>query len=126
MKTTSRKDLLLPLTSLFTSLSTLICCALPALLVSIGAGATLAGIISNFPQLIFLSKYKILVFSLAGIFIFISGIFKWINRNAPCPIDPKEAKLCMTLRKISNYIYLASILIFFIGIFFAFIATKIN
>ena len=53
MKTTSRKDLLLPLTSLFTSFSTLICCALPALLVSIGAGATLAGIISNFPQLIF-------------------------------------------------------------------------
>ena len=125
MKTTSKKDLLLPLTSLFTSFSTLICCALPALLVSIGAGATLAGIISNFPQLIFLSKHKILVFSLAGIFIFISGIFKWINRNALCPIDPNEAKLCMTLRKISNYIYLTSILIFFIGIFFAFIAPKI-
>ncbi len=125
MKTTSKKDLLLPLTSLFTSFSTLICCALPALLVSIGAGATLAGIISNFPQLIFLSKHKILVFSLAGIFIFINGILKWINRNALCPIDPKEAKLCMTLRKISNYIYLTSILIFFIGIFFAFIAPKI-
>ena len=125
MKTISKKDLLLPLTSLFTSLSTLICCALPALLVSIGAGATLAGIISNFPQLMLLSKHKLLLFSIAGILILVSGVYKWINRNAPCPINPIEAKLCIQLRTISKYVYIGSILIFIIGVFFTFIAPKI-
>ena len=37
--------------SLFTSTGTLICCALPALLVSIGAGAVMAGLIEAVPQI---------------------------------------------------------------------------
>lgn len=40
------------LLSIATSSSTLICCALPALLVAIGAGATLAGLVTAVPQLI--------------------------------------------------------------------------
>ena len=37
--------------SLFASSGTIICCALPALLVSIGAGAALSSLFSIFPQL---------------------------------------------------------------------------
>ena len=59
MRATSKKDIIIPLISLFTSFGTLICCALPALLVTIGSGAVLAGLISNVPQLLILSKYKI-------------------------------------------------------------------
>ena len=90
------KNITLPLISLFSSFGTLICCALPALLVSLGAGAVLAGLITNLPQLLFLSKYKIYVFGIAGVLIIASGYMLWINRNAPCPIDPIEACLLYT------------------------------
>ena len=125
MSLTSKKDLILPLFSLFTSFGTLICCALPALLVTIGSGAVLVGLISNFPQLLFLSKYKAFVFSIAGILILVGGIFRWVNRNAPCPIDPVQAKLCSRIRIISKYIYIGSIILFLIGAFFAFIAPRL-
>ena len=35
--------------SLFTSLSTLLCCALPSLLVLLGLGATVASVLSRYP-----------------------------------------------------------------------------
>jgi uncharacterized iron-regulated membrane protein len=119
------KNITLPLISLFSSFGTLICCALPALLVSLGAGAVLAGLITNLPQLLFLSKYKIYVFGIAGVLIIASGYMLWINRNAPCPIDPIEAKLCNKLRKLSKYIYIFSLIIFLIGTIFAFILPKL-
>ena len=62
MKPISSKNLIVPSLSLFTSLGTLLCCALPSLFVAIGAGAVLAGLISNMPFLIVLSKYKIILF----------------------------------------------------------------
>ena len=125
MKGVYLKNITLPLISLFSSFGTLICCALPALLVSLGAGAVLAGLITNFPQLIFLSKYKIYVFSIAGLIITISGYILWLNRNAPCPIEPMAAKLCNKLRKLSKYIYIFSLIIFLIGTIFAFILPKL-
>ena len=56
------KKTILPTLSLFASLSTLLCCALPALLVTLGAGAVLASIIHISPWLVFLSKYKVYTF----------------------------------------------------------------
>ncbi|MFP6779773.1 MAG: hypothetical protein VB916_05745 [Alphaproteobacteria bacterium] len=125
MKIESKKNIILPLISLFTSVGTLFCCALPALMVSLGAGAILAGIVSNFPQLIFLSKYKVYVFSIAGVLLLTSGYMLWNNRNAACPTDPIAAKMCTKLKIINKYIYIFSLIIFLIGLFFAFIAPKI-
>ncbi len=124
-KVTSKKDLIVPLISLFTSFGTLFCCALPALLVTLGYGAVLAGLVSNVPQILILSKYKIFIFSLASILILIGGFFLWVNRNAPCPIDPIEAKLCSSLRLFSKYIYIMSVILFLVGGFFAFFASKL-
>ena len=39
--------------SLLSSGSTIVCCALPAMLVAIGAGATLSTFIHYFPQIVF-------------------------------------------------------------------------
>ena len=85
MKPISSKNLLLPSLSLFTSLGTLFCCALPALFVVLGAGAALAGLLSNAPYLIVLSKYKVLLFLISGSLMIISGYLIWRSRNAPCP-----------------------------------------
>ena len=63
--------------SLFTSSGTIICCALPALLVSMGAGAALSSSIAVFPQLVILSIYKIPIFTGAFIMLIIAGILQY-------------------------------------------------
>ena len=125
MKPISSKNLLLPSLSLFTSLGTLFCCALPALFVVLGAGAALAGLLSNAPYLIVLSKYKVLLFLISGSLMIISGYLIWRSRNAPCPADPLKARACKRLRIASLIIYFFSAGIYSIGFFFAFIITKI-
>lgn len=106
---------------LFTSFGTLVCCALPALFVTLGAGAALAGLVSVFPQLIWLSEHKALVFGFAGAAILLSGFLQWKNRHASCPIDPVAAKACMRGRKLSAVIFWLSAAIYLTGFFFAFI-----
>lgn len=118
----SLKNKVLPTLTLFGSLGTLLCCALPALLVSLGAGAALVGLVSAFPQLVWLSEHKIGLFIVAGGLLVISGVIRYLARNAPCPIDVAEAKACMRLRRASARLYWFSVGIYAIGFFFAFVA----
>ena len=121
----TRKSLLAPTLSLFASTSTLLCCALPALLVTIGAGAVMAGIASNVPGYIWLTEQKVPLFAIAGVLLAIAAFFRWRSRNAPCPIDPDEARACARLRRISGIMLYASIAIYLIGGFFAFFAADL-
>lgn len=119
---TSKVSGLVSTLALFASFSTLFCCALPALFVSIGAGAALIGLVSAVPQLIWLSAHKVGLFIFAGCMISFSGTMRYINRNAPCPADPARAKACKRLRRISFSIFCGSLVIYCIGVYFAFIA----
>ena len=116
---------LMPTLSLFTSMGTLICCALPALLVTLGMGAALAGFVGSVPWITGISEYKEWVFAGAGIMLALSAFMQWRARYAPCPADPAKAKACMRLRKISVGILIFSILIYLIGFFFAFLAADL-
>ena len=121
----SWKQAIAPTLSLFTSTGTLICCALPALLVTLGMGASLAGFVSAAPWVASISEYKEWVFAGAGVMLALSTYLQWRGRNAPCPADPVKAKACARLRKISWGILIFSILIYLIGFFFAFLAADI-
>ncbi|MEZ4753071.1 MAG: hypothetical protein R3A13_02030 [Bdellovibrionota bacterium] len=116
-----RKEALIPLFSLFTSAATLVCCALPALLVSLGMGAVMAGLVSDFPILISLSKNKGILFIVAAILLLAAGVSLYVSRNAPCPVDPAKAKWCGRLRKIGVLIYSLSVILYCIGLFFAYL-----
>ena len=118
VKTAQKANIL----SLFTSGSTLICCALPATMVAIGSAATLTSLVSHFPQLIWISEHKVLVFSLAGAMLVIAGYLQWQVRNAPCPADLSLAVVCTKTRKNALMIYWISVAIFSLGAFFAFVA----
>lgn len=108
--------------SLFTATGTLVCCALPALLVSLGMGAALAGLVTAVPQLVWLSQYKIAVFAFAGFMLLVAVWAQYHQRNAPCPADVAKAKACARLRKISLIITMSAVLIYLVGAFFAFAA----
>ena len=125
MKSKILKQFITPSLSLFTSLSTLICCALPALLVSLGMGASLVGLVTIFPWISIISKFKIQIFLIAGLLLIFSGYLCWQGRNAPCPSDPIQAKICSKLRVVNLVIFLASLVIYLVGFFFAFLAVNI-
>jgi len=114
------------LVTLFASSSTLICCAIPALLVTLGAGATLSTFISIFPKIVWISEHKIEVFTFAGVMLTISGYMQWRGRLAPCPVDPVLRNACIKTRKASLIIYSFSLLLYLTGGWFAFIQPLIS
>tara|TARA_B100001989_G_scaffold252853_1_gene236591 strand:+ start:3906 stop:4304 length:399 start_codon:yes stop_codon:yes gene_type:complete len=119
------RQTILPTLSLFASMGTLLCCALPALLVTLGMGAALAGFVGTFPWITAISDYKAYVFAGAGIMLAAATFLQWRARYAPCPADPLKAKACSRLRKFSWVILIFSIVIYLIGFFFAFLAADI-
>lgn len=114
---------ILPVLSLFTSLGTLLCCALPALLVTLGLGAVLAGVVSAIPALTIVSEYKIPVFILAGVLLAMAVYVQWQSGNSPCPVDVMQKQACARVKKISWVILLFSIIVYLTGFFFAFVAV---
>jgi hypothetical protein len=119
------KELLISYLSLFTSTGTIFCCALPSLLVAIGMGASFAGLVGAFPQIVWLSENKMIVFTLSGLMILLSAFITYSNRNAPCPIDPKKALACKYSRMWSIRLLFFSGLIWIVGFSFAFVAPLI-
>jgi hypothetical protein len=119
--TESRGSLWSSLASLFASSSTLVCCAIPALLVALGAGAALSSLVSIFPQVVWLSEHKEALFGFAGLMMIGSGALQWRNRSAPCPIDPALRDACLKTRKTASYVYVASVVMYLIGGWFAFV-----
>lgn len=111
--------------SLFTSLGTLLCCALPALFVILGFGAAFAGIVGTVPQLIWFSEQKVWIFGLGACLLSLGGYLQWRAKNETCPIDPVLADACTTTRDWSKIIYLVSVGIYLFGAFFAFLAPRI-
>ena len=111
--------------TLFTSTGTLICCALPALLVSLGAGAVMAGLIEAVPQITWMGKNKALVFALAGALLLASGAWQWHARSLPCPADKAQAAACARARRVSWIVWGLSVALYAIGAFFAFFAAAL-
>jgi hypothetical protein len=119
------RTIVLEALTILSSFSTLLCCALPALLVSIGAGAALASLVSAVPQLVWLSEHKIPLFAFAGLMLAVSGISAYRNRHAPCPADPAQVASCIRLRHWSARIFYFSAATYAIGFFFAFFGTRL-
>src|SRR3954454_14943674 len=93
---------------LFTSLSTLLCCALPSLLVLFGLGATVASVLSEAPWLVALSHHKDWVFIVAGLLISINFVSvyavspKLQLKNGTC--DPNDPAACQTASRFSRIV----------------------
>ena len=117
----SRTGLWSSVLSLFASSGTLVCCALPALLVALGAGAALSSLVSVFPQVVWLSEHKIELFVFAGLAMAAGGWMQWRARTAPCPTDATLRRACLSTRRTSHRLYLFSVVVYAIGAWFAFV-----
>ena len=105
--------------SLFTSLGTLLCCALPSVLVLLGLGATVASFLSAFPFLVAMSRQKGWIFAVSGTLITLS--FVYLYRIAPrlqTACAPGEA--CETASRMSKIALWTAACIYAIGVFVAY------
>lgn len=114
-----------PTVALVTSLSTLICCTLPAVMITLGMGAALSSLTSNVPQLIWLSAHKPLVFGGSFILLCLAWLMRHLTRNMPCPADPAQAKVCSRLRAIGGWVLYIGFSVWAIGAFSAFVLPKL-
>ena len=120
---TKRRSALLSYFSLFTSVGTLICCALPSLLVLFGLGASVASMLSFVPWLVTLSRHKQATFAVSGLLIalgfvntyFISPRLKTSDACEPGDIACGEAS---RLSKVALWVSLG---IYSIGFFVAYV-----
>lgn len=108
------------LLALFASSSTLICCALPALFIALGAGATLASLVSAFPFLVTLSRHKVAISLAALAVLAIAGVVHYRVARQPCPADPELGRLCLKTRKRGRAVYYFSVGIFALATLFTY------
>jgi mercuric ion transport protein len=124
----ARRAALLNYFSLFSSFSTLICCALPSVLVLLGMGTAVASLLSAAPWLVILSRHKIWTFSIAGSLIAASFVMTYIvaprlPRGDVCAAQ--DPTTCGEVSKLSRVVLWGSALIWSGGFFAAYLLAPI-
>ncbi len=109
--------------SLFTSFGTLLCCAIPSTLVLLGFGAGLAGFLGYFPQLIWPSEHKGIVFGVSFFMLALAFAGQRFSDSKTCPMDKKDA--CESARSWATPILIVTFLINLVGAFYAFILPEL-
>ena len=111
--------------ALFASAGTLICCALPIVLVSLGFGAAVAALTSNFPLLVSLSKHKEWIFLLSGAVLVLAA---WLNARlrGDCPNDSALRALCVRTQRRRGRLFWASAIIWTVGFFAAYFTLPLR
>ena len=124
----ARRAALLNYFSLFSSFSTLICCALPSILVLVGMGTAVASLLSVAPWLVSLSRHKIWTFSIAGALIAASFVMTYVvaprlQRGDVCLAD--DPTTCGEVSKLSKVVLWGSALVWSAGFFVAYLLAPI-
>ena len=124
----ARRAALLNYFSLFSSFSTLICCALPSVLVLLGLGTTVASVLSAAPWLVSLSRHKVWTFSIAGTLIAASFVMTYViaprlREGEVCNAD--DPTTCGEVSMLSRAILWGSALLWSGGFFVAYLLGPI-
>lgn len=111
--------------TLLTSTGTLLCCALPIMLVTLGLGSAVVGLTGTLPWLVALSRHKEWVFAVSALLLAVGGWMLY-RRGRSCPTDPKLGRLCGSLDQWNRSIYWTSVAIWGIGFFAAFLLLPLT
>ncbi len=110
--------------ALFTTTGTLLCCALPITLVTLGLGATVAAMTSSFPFLITLSQHKVWIFVFSALMLILAG-WALYRPGRACPADAELGQACDRAMRWNRRIYWVSIGIWSVGFFAAYLALPL-
>lgn len=104
---------------------TLLCCALPILLVTLGMGASVAALVSAAPWLVTLSHYKIWMFAISAVGLVAAGFFLYRPGRA-CPTDPRLARLCAIADCWNRRVLTLAVALWSIGAFTAYLLLPLR
>jgi hypothetical protein len=124
----AKRAALLNYFSLFSSFSTLLCCALPSVLVLLGMGTAVASLLTAVPWLVTVSRHKIWTFSIAGVLIAISFVMTYLiaprlRQGEVCDAD--DPTTCGEISKLSRILLWGSAVIWSCGFFVAYLLGPI-
>ncbi|KGJ91673.1 hypothetical protein [Colwellia psychrerythraea] len=111
--------------TLFMVSGTLLCCALPILLVTLGFGAVVASVNYNIPGFIFLAEHKVWTLTIAALILMALAWIIW-RPNQHCPAEPRLADLCNKSKKLNKRIFWLSLTIWFIGFFSSYLLLPLR
>jgi len=111
--------------TLLASTGTLLCCALPILLVSLGFGAVVASLTSSLPVLVTLAEYESWMFSLSASLLLATAWVLWI-RPQHCPIDPQLAQRCTRARVWNRRVFWVATVVWAVGFTAAYLLLPIR
>ena len=117
-----------PFFSLFASLGTLVCCALPSLLVLIGLGTSVASLLSAMPWLVTLSQHKAVTFTVSGALLAAA----WAHRTLLAPrlaipeaCSAEAASACDRAASVGGRLLWVSTTFYVAGVFVAYALAPI-
>ena len=106
---------------LFASTSTLLCCALPILLVTIGLGAVSASLFANLPFLVTLSHYKAWLFAGSAVLL-AAAAWATLRPGRTCPTDSELAARCAAADRWNRRLLIVSSVLWVLGFVAAYLS----
>jgi mercuric ion transport protein len=110
--------------SLFASSSTLLCCALPMLLVAFGFGAASASLFATLPFLLTMVEYKAWMFVGSGLLMVAAAALLYLGKGS-CPADPELARQCNLVRRWNTRALLVASAVWIVGFSAAYLALPV-
>ncbi len=109
---------------LFTSMGTLLCCALPITLVALGFGAVSAALFANLPFLAVLAHHKLWLFVISAAFLVLAA-WALYRPGRACPTDPELAAQCARADRWNRRLFMISAGFWGIGFSAAYLALPL-
>ena len=111
--------------ALFASLTTLLCCALPIVMVSLGFGAAVAALTTTLPIISSIEMYRPWVFGISALLLAVTAAVLWLYQDS-CPADAELGAICTRARRMSRFLLGTGGVIWVVGFLFAYLALPIR
>ncbi len=111
--------------TLLASTGTLVCCALPIMLVTLGLGAAVVSLTSALPFLIVLSQHKVWVFAFSALMLAITA-WTLYRAGRVCPADTATGELCRRAQRWNRRIFWSAVVIWVVGFSAAYLALPLR
>lgn len=119
------KEKILSVLALFTSTGTLVCCALPALLVSLGMAAVVISAVSAFPWLVPLTRHKAWLFLGTGLLIGLNFYLVYrTQKQLACELGG-TGQGCQVAGRWNRGVLWLTVVIYAVGVLMAYLALPL-
>lgn len=109
---------------LFVSSGTLVCCALPIVLIALGLGAVSASLFATLPFLMTLALHKGWLFAASGALLAVAG-WALYRPGRSCPSDAALAAECEAARSWNTRLYWVALGVWIVGFSAAYLSLPI-